>query len=278
MVTSSIEWREVSAGLFYYTNYYMNFGGPEPMPFAPLWSLAVEEHFYFIYPLIFAMFYKRDPRRFLSGVMAALVAVLTWRCILVFGFRFTESYTLHATDTRIDSILYGAALALLIRIKSPTLYLLESPIGIFGAIILLLLTFVIRNADFRETFRYTQQGLSLLPLIYCGLFSKPDRLLRAALRWPALVWIGKISYSLYLWHLSVSYFAQHLVGASKLAFVPTALVATFLISTLSYTFVERPFQRLRSYFRYREQRSPVLKEGDQSTGGLLPLRAAGSDF
>jgi peptidoglycan/LPS O-acetylase OafA/YrhL len=112
---------------------------------------------------------------------------------------------------------------------------------------LLLASLLIRNHIFRETLRYSLQGLAMLPLFYAVLFVPRATVLRETLENPLLVWIGKISYSLYLWHFPV-------LALSKLAFPQVGLttsvvintIATFGIAASSYYLVELPLRHRKS--------------------------------
>src|SRR5260370_9455623 len=78
-----------------------------------LWSLAVEEHFYFAFPALFVVLWRLGIReRKMALVFWAICAlVLAWRCVLVFVLHAPPDRTFVMTDTRVDSILFACALA-----------------------------------------------------------------------------------------------------------------------------------------------------------------------
>jgi peptidoglycan/LPS O-acetylase OafA/YrhL len=246
------------AGIFYYMNYYLLLGGKADMPLGPLWSLAVEEHYYLLFPVIFLGLWKYK-ERFVFCLMAAVIAVLLWRIALVLVWHVGQERTNTGTDTRMDSILYGAILAGMLNTRSITVIKhFDNWLGIVSASLILLITFLYRNEVFRETARYSLQGIALLPLFYATLFSTRLGLVRSLLETGPLVWIGKLSYSLYLWHLPVLFFSENL-GVGGHAFVGVA--TTLLLATVSYYCVERYFQRMRQKFRIEavasQSRRPV---------------------
>ena len=103
------------AALFYYTNYYDLAWGMDPykvIPFGVCWSLAIEEHFYLLWPLVIKFFVKY-PAELAVGIAVACATVLVWRGIADWGLGLSAEYTGMATDTRIDAILYGALLRVL---------------------------------------------------------------------------------------------------------------------------------------------------------------------
>ena len=80
-----------------------------------LWSLAVEEHFYLVFPLVYLILcrYIASPRRQATLIALICVAVLLWRCVLILGLHTTFDRTYIGSDTRIDSILFGCILGVL---------------------------------------------------------------------------------------------------------------------------------------------------------------------
>jgi peptidoglycan/LPS O-acetylase OafA/YrhL len=98
------------------TNYWIISNGRAEVPASTLafWSLAVEEHFYLAFPLLLPILYRSfgSRHRVAAFLAAACVAALTWRCWLVFGRGVDFDRIYLATDTRVDSILLGAIMAL----------------------------------------------------------------------------------------------------------------------------------------------------------------------
>jgi peptidoglycan/LPS O-acetylase OafA/YrhL len=249
-------WTGLASQLFYFANYFQVFGdaaGRIPDGTNILWSLAVEEHFYIVYPaLMFAVLKLLDARRVLIGAFAVLcVIVLVWRLWLVSRPGFTDMRTYYATDTRFDSILYGCLLALWrnparlpadaerTRMRSVDWALVG------GGLALLLSTLIYREADFRETFRYSMQGVALMPIFYYAIrFSTvgPFRLLNT--RW--LARIGVLSYGIYLSHYIVLDLVAKNVDVNIPA--PVRIVIALAVSAAFATLLDR---HVDPYFRRR---------------------------
>jgi len=240
------------AQTFHLTNYYVvSHGWWEGL--APgtwvYWSLAVEEHFYLAFPLLYLLLRRRlSSARRQAIVLAALCAVvLLWRCILVFGLGASRDRTYIATDTRIDSILFGCILAVY---GNPALdrgrqagrrwMAIGLPLGIAG----LLVSFAIQNQQFQETFRYTLQGVSLVPLFVAAI-RYPNRSLFRLLNLGWVRFVGLLSYSLYLVHPTVIFGVQQWVHRSRLLQGLLALALSLLLSIAIYHVVEKPCTRLR---------------------------------
>src|SRR5690606_2367385 len=105
----------VLSQIFHFAHYYaifVDFGGKIPEGTVILWSLAVEEHFYIFYPVVLLALTGLGLRRREIGYVFAFVcvAVLLWRIHLSHQPGFHPARTYFGTDTRIDSILYGALL------------------------------------------------------------------------------------------------------------------------------------------------------------------------
>lgn len=249
------ELASIPAVLLHYANYYIVAYDHHGflMGTGIYWSLAVEEHFYLLFPLLFLilMRFVETPWARLLSLLGLCLMLLLWRCVLVFFFNATFLRTGVASDTRFDSLLFGCALALYENPAMDSSAIAERvwkyvlfPLGLIG----LLISFAVRDEVFRETFRYTLQGVSLLPIFVCAVRYPgwlPIRPLN--IRWVAFT--GTISYSLYLLHLVVLSVMQVNVPAlSPLMLGITSLVITFALASLMYVLIERPFARLRQQF------------------------------
>lgn len=266
-----VVWRQVLSALFYFYNYApMVFGWyGTPLgnsPFDVLWSLAVEEHFYLVFPLL-ALVFGRNRNRFVLVMAGCVTAVLVWRwyligacahgaeaCLAVSSQQRIEA----GTDTRLDSILYGALLATLLgsRWAHRTLRLLRSPAAFAAGVGLLLLSLAIRNPTFRDTARYSLQGVGLMLAIGSLLFAPRLDRIRMVLACPISRLVGRLSYSIYLWHwIVIASLLQERFGHMDMAdpvqvawllrmALPITLAA-ILCAYVSYYGVERPVLRLR---------------------------------
>ena len=145
-------------------NYYTILVGGPASPFGPMWSLAVEEHYYLVFPFVFSVAW-RHRSHFLAGLAVVTVATLLWRCFLVLHEHVPENRTYLGTDTRKDSILFGAMLALAQRLY-PDRTAMSSKLLWPASAAAIIFSFVFRNEIFRETARYTLQGIALGPLFY----------------------------------------------------------------------------------------------------------------
>ena len=122
------------------------------------------------------------PRAIAAALAVGCVAVLAWRMHLEQSPGSISDRTYYASDTRIDSIIYGAILALIANPSPQTIsaarHVAVRVGGRCPAAVALLLTLVYRNPTFRETFRYSIQGLALMPLFYFAIRFSDNALFR----------------------------------------------------------------------------------------------------
>jgi peptidoglycan/LPS O-acetylase OafA/YrhL len=259
------------AALFYYYNYFdMTQGGipGRDSPFNVLWSLAVEEHFYLLFPLLVAWFGGREGR-FARMLAAAILLVTLWRCAVAYSctsggslcWGDPQSRTEAGTDTRLDCILYGAWLATMLGAEQSGRLsrLIQRRAAFLLGLALIVLSLALRNELFRQSLRYTIQGLALLPVVGGVLFAPFLSRARALLSGSFMRLLGRLSYSLYLWHwalaaclLQITFGAVEPVSPQGKALLlhaaPLLLPLAFGAACLSYYGVERPLLRLRRRF------------------------------
>jgi peptidoglycan/LPS O-acetylase OafA/YrhL len=213
-----------------------------------LWSLAVEEHFYLIWPTLFILLVSRPFEiRYLTVL---LVAVLVWRAIRYYWFGSDEWTIYISTDTRLDSLLYGCLLAMMAwRGHADRLFgaaLLTRLLWLAAALGVLVVCFVIRDDAFRSIPRYSLQGLALMPIFHYAV-TRPNDLWFQPLNWRAVRRIGQWSFTIYLIHFVI---IQALVfnGLGELGDLHlVALSAAFSIAfaAATYRWLEKPLHPLR---------------------------------
>jgi peptidoglycan/LPS O-acetylase OafA/YrhL len=244
----------IASQLLHFSNYWIAERGWAGIPQGTgvYWSLAVEEHFYLVFPPVFLLLgrLRLGGRQQAFAFWGLCAAVLAWRCILVFVLHSSVDRTYLCSDTRVDSIAFGCALAVW---RNPVLDGLDDPpprslwwprVALFAGLALLLVTFVVRNSAFRETFRYTLQGIGLTPLFAIAV-RWPRWLCFRPLNWKPLQFIGTLSYSLYLVHqVTLAVFEQHTSWPGVLR-AAAALVVSVALAWVMYEAVEKPCAKLR---------------------------------
>jgi peptidoglycan/LPS O-acetylase OafA/YrhL len=267
---------DVLAALFYYANYHAFWVDAQTQVLSPLgitWSLAVEEHFYVLFPLLLLAVRRRTDR--LQIVLwVVIAAALLWRIVLFGSVPNERIY--QGTDTRFDSIAWGCLLSTLMHRErggapSRVLEALSSRAALVLGFALLLATLLVRDPRFRETIRYSLQGLAFVPM-FCALFRGGSgsrgapALLRAVLESRAMVFIGAVSYSLYFYHFLGLSIASALFAPATLARAALALLLGAIGTLFSYHLIETPTRRFGA--RWAKRLSPRGALGDAA-----PMRA-----
>jgi peptidoglycan/LPS O-acetylase OafA/YrhL len=215
-----------------------------------VWSLAVEEQFYLVFPLLHAAAQKWGvPRARQAWILAAVcAAVLVWRCILVITLHADSERIFYATDARIDSILFGCILALW---RNPALDgaprspILVRYLYLHLALAVMLLCAYSHDSAFTDTGCFSLEGLGLMVV-----FTSAVQFHRAppfrALGFRPLVYVGTLSHSLYLVHDVVlrGIYGRYPHSHSW----PRALAglgASLLIAWILFELVEKPCAKLR---------------------------------
>lgn len=236
--------------IFFYYNYYSlseTVGPAETVDgLAILWSLAVEEHFYLIYPFIFVALLTAPAS--LRYIVLLLGIVLIWRIIRLKIWGHSDWAIYISTDTRIDSILYGCLLAILSAkglakgiFKDRLMY----PF-IIAALSVLAVTFLLRDPTFRATIRYSLQGIALMPIFHFAI-NKPTHWLFRPLNWKPIRRIGQYSYTIYLVHFVIiqALLYNGVFTSNILMFTMLAAVLSLAYSALVFEVFEKPLKPLR---------------------------------
>jgi peptidoglycan/LPS O-acetylase OafA/YrhL len=246
-------------------SYFARFAPPEPLDH--LWSLAVEEQFYLLWPwlLLLGLFFIR--RRGAGGIAWLAIptlALATASAIAMYvlyqpGVDPTRVY--EGTDTRAAGLLIGAALAMLWpssragRSARKTGWLLDAP-AVAGLAVIVLMTWRVGQYS---PFLY-QGGMVLLSLATAAAVAAaacPSSIVGAALGWAPLRWIGVRSYGIYLWHYPVIVLTSPANATEDLPRAAAQIAATVVLAALSWRFVEEPVRRgaiARGWRRLREHR------------------------
>jgi len=268
--------------ILYFANYYTVFFDPSnnniPAGTGILWSLAVEEHFYIFFPLLMTLFLRNASRLRTIGIVFIItcVVILTWRIYLVQSPAFFNDRAYKASDTRIDSIIYGCLMSMFINpLQSPrpskNMSLLQWTLFSAG-ICFLLLSLIYRNPVFRETFRYSLQGIALFPIFYFAILFHDN----AIFRYLNTVWairIGTYSYAIYLIHyiiLSAIFKNAPFIASNPFAVFPVVLIISIGFAAAIDSFVDPYFKQLRR--KYRSNKRSSIPLGPDITRVASPSR------
>lgn len=249
--------KDMYAALVYMSNWWYIFDGLdyfqslEPRPLKHLWSLAIEEQYYILFPFILLMlfkFLKKKSNIFMVFFIISLISMgVMWA---LFDPQKSISRIYFGTDTRLQTLLLGAMLALLwpaYKLKQhPPKYVvwLIDIIGLIGCAFLIRAFFVFTEHS-ANLFHGGLYVLGIFTLLFIMASVHPDTIISKVLSLPVLTWIGRYSYSLYLWHYPIIVLMQsHFIQGQIPWYVHVmALVLTLVMAIISYQLIEQPFRK-----------------------------------
>lgn len=216
---------------------------PDAQPFLHFWSLSVEEQFYFVVPFTLAVAYKlRCPRKLLLAVLWLMTLASFAGCVVLTSSKPTWAFYL--LPTRAWELLAGSLLAIS---SSSERHQRDNSncrwLSVAGLLLIVLsLVVVSENKSFPGY-------IALLPVLgtvlLIGFSHDARQFTEVLLSQPLLVLIGRVSYSLYLWHWPVYCFVDYALFEQSFAVRTVLKVSlTVLLSTISFTCIENP---TRSY-------------------------------
>jgi peptidoglycan/LPS O-acetylase OafA/YrhL len=245
-----VSFQESLAAIFYYENYYLAQNPASDGRYSILWSLAVEEHFYLIYPLIVIVCGRR--LKLLLGITLLLTVIpLCLRLFIAYEHNADStslSYTYSLTHCRFDSILYGCLTSILINSDYSNKFfkIISSRPVYISSLILFCILFVIRDEFFKQTIRFSLQGICFIILIPGIIYSKSS--LNRFFSLKALLFIGKLSYSIYLFHYAVIEMMRDYSFQSPFIYIIVNLTLSTALSLGSYYFIEIPMMSFRKRY------------------------------
>jgi len=289
---------DVAASVFYVNNwwyigqhasYYARFAPPTPLDH--LWSLAVEEQFYLVWPwvvllLVFlfghralrsrkapagqagASYLSRGARWCLAGTTLALAAVSAVLMARLFQPGYDPTRIYEGTDTRAFGLLIGAALAMVYPTRGVTpgagrpvpaaaRWTLDV-VGLAGlAVILLLVWRTNQYADFM--FRGGLELLSVATAAVVAAAVTPGSLIGRALGMGPLRWTGVRSYGIYLWHYPLIVLTVAAGSAASPARAVAVVAGTVAVAAASWTFIEEPIRT--GFGKRRTAKHAIVKDG-----------------
>jgi peptidoglycan/LPS O-acetylase OafA/YrhL len=258
-------WPLAAIVLFYSANWVAAYRLVNLDVLTPTWSLAIEEQFYLLWPPLLTLLLALKIRRRwivallgLGIVSASVIHLVLWNA---FG-RDVAPRLYYGLDTRMDALLIGCLVGLLAAwdrlpksgwLLSATRYAGPVALGVLG-----FLGLTSPSPDAPAFFKGVELVACLaVAVLIVGLVAAPPRVASLVLEHPALVWVGRISYGLYLWHVPIFHgvLNKHRLArlGIRLLLKPLRFLAAFTVASASFYVVEQPMLRLKDRFRSRSQ-------------------------
>lgn len=231
--------------VFYLSNiYFMRLKGGyfapgvDSLPLIHTWSLGVEEQYYLFYPAFLVIIKKWLKKRYVLWVSIALVASFILNIYLV---KVDPEADFYLFFTRIWEFAFGGLLALGAFPKLNS-NIVGKVLAWVGLVCILIAVFLYKKTTPFPGYAALLPTIGTLLVIYANTFS--NNCLKKLLSTKGFVFIGLLSYSLYLWHWPIlsayRYFAPVLPQSTDDILLIVALLLTFILSYLSYRFIETP--------------------------------------
>ena len=235
--------------LFYSTNWARALRLHPPYFLGHTWSLSIEEQFYLLWPPLLLLLLRHSRSRWTSVRVPLAIALCAWALRSYLGLTGATIMRLsNGLDTRADSLMVGCVLGIIVasNLIPPSLQKSIARFCYFASPCSLLLLLAISVVSgWRDPLMY-YAWLFLIPILTgiiildCRL--NPASLVKRFLSLKGLVWVGTISYGLYLWHYPI-YTAMWRSGYGWIEVTTLGTVITFFVTTASYRFLEQPFLR-----------------------------------
>ncbi|HTY73693.1 MAG TPA: acyltransferase family protein [Actinomycetes bacterium] len=257
-------WRFMLTG----QSYFDQFSAPSPL--RHLWSLGIEEQWYWVYPLVLGglVLLARRRRAGLAATLLGLAALSALWTAWLAGHGASAARLYYGTDTRVQELLIGSGLAVLVfnrprpspggpgSVRDDRLGSVEAVVG--G----LLALFVIVHSRDGSRWLY-DGGFALLcvsvALVLDGLRRAPRGPAARALSWRPLVLVGLISYGLYLWHWPLFLLlTPERTGLHGWGLLTVRFATTLVAAAASYVLVERPIRTGRLTVRLSAGRTAAV--------------------
>ncbi len=238
--------------IFHNTSYFETLGQPSPL--THFWSLAIEEQFYLVWPVILLVCTRLGVSRAMLIRGTAVLAALSFIVMLIlFDPAADPSRVYYGTDTRAFSLLIGALLSFV----WPYQRFYEQNVDVdnhgniffnivgIAALVSLLLMAVLTNGFSPFVYRAGVLLCSLLSAVLIAVLVYPQSWLSRLFSMRPFVWVGKLSYSMYLWHfpLILLMTSSNMVGQAPIWLRLIQLVAIFGVSVFSYYLIENPIRK-----------------------------------
>ncbi len=247
-VTFSNNWLEIAAGSSYFAH-------TAPQLFTNFWSLAVEEQFYFLWPLGFLLLMRcvRNRRQRIVCVLGcALASAILMAILFVPGTDATRVY--YGTDTHAFGLMLGVALAFAwsggagMNLSRPNWRVRRIPIGL-SSLGLLIGCMVFLDPASSMSYRGGILLACLMVAVLILTLLEGTGPLQTMMDFPALLWVGQRSYGIYLWHWPALLISDALapqgIGTPGWWIIRIiALGLTLVVAALSFRYLEQPVRRL----------------------------------
>jgi len=240
------------SAFFYVSNYYQALYGDPNNGLSHTWSLGVEEQFYLLWP--FAFLLLRNNERWFNVLVVLIPLLWVYREALIYVLHVNQRYLYEAFDTRVDHILMGCLLAIALETRRFTrLWRIACASPYMTLVTILLMVVAVRGngllhlRDYRDSVEFVVVPV-LCAILIAQLVAFPSHAVTSHFNWAWMRYLGKISYSIYLYQQLVVFPARKVFTGYPVLGVLAAVAASIIFATGSFYLIEQPFLRLRQRY------------------------------
>jgi peptidoglycan/LPS O-acetylase OafA/YrhL len=247
---------------FYVGNIHIAINGWQPLAVMILWSLAIEEQFYLVWPFLVRMY---NARYVLSCSIGLIILAPFIRAVIFSAADYPATYVF--TFCRLDALASGAVIAVLYSAAESRQRLMASckKLTVPGLAIVMITVLVPFSPSFPPTrpWLFTVVGYSLLAASFAvllaaslGMEGHIKRLLTSRI----LMFLGRRCYGLYLWHVLAAALAVAALKHWEVGFyahVVLWLAILLAMASVSWLYFEEPILRLKRFLPYTEREDPA---------------------
>ncbi len=228
------------ASIFYYSNFPKLYDYNLPSMFGQTWSLSVEEQFYLIWPVLISISFALGFRhyQFMTLLIMVALASMMWKYYLIYdGAPWSRLY--YAPETRMDAFVVGGILAAnfdrLRELAQRKYWHIALNLCVLGLIAVIVTgsPYDIEYFKWRQTAAILLSGATILLLT-----SHRDGFFKRFSCWSWFMFLGRRSYSIYLWHWPIIWLLLQTTDLRELRLALVVIPLTLILSSLTYSFVE----------------------------------------
>ena len=246
-----VDWREAAIVAVYGANWARAFDLYPMKALGHCWSLSIEEQFYLVWPLLLLLILRSGlgKRATLVIIAIGIIACGAWRAVITLQGA-TKMRVYNGLDTKADALLVGCLLGLLFawrRLPKDSVWVRVAGAGSVA--------FFLACVPFDRHVTSTFFCLGGFTLVACASAALIVNAMNgrgiALLEHPVLLWIGRRSYGIYLWHYPlIWWFTAHTGQLARRGVRPglallISIVLSFVAAALSFRFIEQPFLRMK---------------------------------
>jgi len=231
-------------------------GWPANITLVPLWSLACEMQFYFIWPFVVLLAYRQSSKKFIAVLIVFIAGAILFRLFGNNGGYFSSAFSYVLLPARLDAFSIGAMLYIFVNDERFTSFVKAGwKISLISFVLIVAIVLYQKSGWHLDDILVGKWGYTLNALFWAGLmgFAMQRNNFSKIFTVSWLMKAGKYSYAIYILHVPVKVFLLKFSGEPQVAsakyylIILVAAVCTVLFSVTSFHVVEKRFLQLKKF-------------------------------